>query len=121
MVALKKGSTLEYSSQDHLGSASVTTDTSGAVTSRTRYKPFGEVLLTSGSETNGTLNTEHKFTGQIFDTGTDMYYMGGRYYDRTLRRFTSLEGYLPAFNAPQSLNIGSAEAILKAGLVVIHA
>ena len=72
MVALKKNSTFEYLSQDHLGSTSITTNTSGAVTSRIRYKPFGEVLQTNGSETDGTLNTEYKFTGQRYDTGTDL-------------------------------------------------
>lgn len=67
-------STLEYVSQDHLGSTSITTNTSGAVTSRRRYKPFGEVLTTNGNETDGTLLTEYKFTGEIFDTGTDLYF-----------------------------------------------
>lgn len=104
MVALKSGSTLEYVSQDHLGSTSVTTDTSGNVTSRTRYKPFGEILLTSNQETSGTLNTERKFTGQIFDTGTDLYFYNARYYDRTLRRFTQADDIDPNRNNSQELN-----------------
>lgn len=104
MVALKKGSTLEYLHADHLGSTSVTTDTSGAVTSRTRYKAFGEVLTTGGQETTGTLNTEHKFTGQIFDTGTDLYFYNARYYDRTLRRFTQADTIVQDMSNPQHLN-----------------
>ncbi len=83
---------------------SVTTDTSGAVTSRTRYKPFGEVYTTYGSETSGTLNTEHKFTGQIFDTGTDLYFYNARYYDRVTRRFTQADTIVQSLGDPQALN-----------------
>lgn len=104
MVALKKDGTLEYLQSDHLGSTSITTDTSGAVTSRTRYKPFGEVMLTSNQETTGTLNTERKFTGQTFDTGTDLYFYNARYYDRTLRRFTQADTIVQSYGNPQFLN-----------------
>jgi len=72
--------------------------------SRTRYKPFGEVLLTSNQETSGTLNTEHKFTGQIFDTSTDLYFYNARYYDRVTRRFTQADTVVQSIASPQDLN-----------------
>ncbi|MBI3744379.1 MAG: hypothetical protein HY261_08875, partial [Chloroflexi bacterium] len=58
LVAFKKGSTLEYVHQDHLGGTVATTDSSGAVKSTTAYFPFGATRSSSG-----TLDTSREFTG----------------------------------------------------------
>ncbi len=62
-VALRNGngttSTVEWLHSDQLGSASLTTNASGAKVAEVRYKPFGETRYASGS-----LSTDRKFTGQ---------------------------------------------------------
>ncbi len=62
-VAMRKGSTLSYLLGDHLGSTSITTNTSGALVSEMRYKPWGETRYTSG-----TTPTQYQYTGQRNDS-----------------------------------------------------
>ena len=50
---------MEYFLSDHLGSTSITTDSTGAKISEIKYKPWGEVRYSSGTTAirkNGTLN-----------------------------------------------------------------
>jgi hypothetical protein len=44
-VAMRTGSTLYYLLGDHLGSTSITTNTSGALVAELRYKPWGDVTV----------------------------------------------------------------------------
>jgi RHS repeat-associated protein len=69
---------------DHLGSTSVTANSSGTKTAEVRYKPWGEDRYTSGS----TLTT-FKYTGQRQESSFGFYYYGARWYDSSLARFTS--------------------------------
>jgi RHS repeat-associated protein len=89
LVAQRKGTTLSYVMQDHLGSTSVTANSSGASTGTIRYFSFGETRSTTG-----TLTTDKKFTGQRLDA-TGLYYYGARYYDATIGRFISADTYIP--------------------------
>lgn len=50
---------------DHLGSASLTTNTSGAIVAQVRYKPWGETRYATGS-----LLTDRKWTGQRSEEAT---------------------------------------------------
>lgn len=97
-VAYRKGTTLEYVCQDHLGSTSVTTDTSGNVVATIAYFPFGATRTSSG-----TLNTDELFTGQRLDQ-TGLYYYGARYYDASIGRFTSADSVVQSLTNPQYLN-----------------
>jgi RHS repeat-associated protein len=97
-VAYRKGTTLQYLHQDHLGSTAVTTNTSGTVVARIGYYPFGGTRYTSG-----TLGTDKKFTGQRLDQ-TGLYYYSARYYDAGIGRFISPDTVTPGFGNPQSLN-----------------
>ena len=58
-ASVRTGSTLSYLLSDHLGSTSLTTNTSGTLVSEVRYKPWGETRLTIG-----TIYTDKLFTGQ---------------------------------------------------------
>lgn len=60
---------------DHLGSTSIVTDENGSNPKEMSYYPYGSTL---GSE--GDIPTERKFTGQIEDDSTDLYYYVDRYY-----------------------------------------
>ena len=57
--AMRINSTLYYMLKDHLGSASVVTDATGAIVGEQRYYPYGETRLTTG-----TIYTDKLFTGQ---------------------------------------------------------
>jgi RHS repeat-associated protein len=98
LIALRKGTTLSYAMQDHLGSTSATADSSGNSTSIIRYFSFGATRYTTG-----TLPTDKKFTGQRLDA-TGLYYYGARYYDASIGRFISPDTIVPDPANPQSLN-----------------
>lgn len=77
---------------DHLGSATLLTDTAG-VFERTTFTPFGNIDTRTGSR-SASLPT-HAYTGHEYDPESDLYYMRARYYDPSLGRFLSPD---PALN-----------------------
>jgi RHS repeat-associated protein len=98
LIAQRKVATLSYVLQDHLGSTSVTTDSSGNNPAAIKYFAFGATRSTTG-----TLPTDIKFTGQRLDA-TGLYYYGARYYDAAIGRFLSPDSIVPDPANPQSLN-----------------
>lgn len=102
-----------YVTTDHLGSTRVVTDASGCAVYRQDYLPFGETILTStGSPrmnatggsicaTNGYLASSaplpEQFTGQEFDTESNLNFFQARY-------FSGAEG---RFGSPDPDNIGA--------------
>ncbi len=91
-VAVRTGSsTLSFILTDHLGSTSVTTNSSGTLLTDNRYKAWGESRYASG-----TLPTKFTYTGQysnVADFGL-MYY-GARWYDSSLSRFAQADTIIP--------------------------
>jgi RHS repeat-associated protein len=98
LIAIRKGETLSYVLQDHLGSTTGTVNTGGSVASTISYFSFGAVRFSTGS-----LPTDKKFTGQELDS-TGLYYYGARYYDPVIGRFISADTIVPDPANPQSLN-----------------
>jgi len=91
--------TLYYILKDHLGSASVITDANGVTVGETRYYPYGETRLTTG-----TIFTDKLFTGQREMAGLGIYHYGARFYSSKLGRFLSADTITPdPFNS-QDLN-----------------
>jgi RHS repeat-associated protein len=84
--------------QDHLGSTSGTTDSSGTVSSTISYFSFGAIRSSTG-----TSPTDKKFTGQRLDN-TGLYYYNARYYDPAIGRFISADTIVTNPANPQSLN-----------------
>ncbi len=84
---------------DHLGGTNVITDISGARVQLNEYDPWGKV-----SRTEGNVDPEKRFTGQILDPESGLYYYGARYYDPELGRFISPDPIVPSPGDPQSLN-----------------
>jgi len=84
---------------DHLGGTNVITDISGLRVQLTEYDPWGKV-----SRNDGTVDPEKRFTGQILDPESGLYYYGARYYDPELGRFISPDPVIPSPGDPQSLN-----------------
>jgi RHS repeat-associated protein len=89
---------------DHLGSASLTTNSSGGFQSHVRYKPFGEVR--NGYSSAGMV-TDKLFTGQERETAgyvgnIDLF--GARFYSPVLGRFISADTIVPGARNPQAFN-----------------
>ncbi|HOT93492.1 MAG TPA: RHS repeat-associated core domain-containing protein, partial [Anaerolineae bacterium] len=98
-VAMRQGSsTLYYLLGDHLGSTSVTANSSGGKVAELRYHPWGGTRYTYGSTP-----TSYQFTGQRNDA-TGLYFYNARYYDPTLGRFLAADAIVPDPANPQSLN-----------------
>ena len=106
---------LEYLLGDHLGSASITTDTSGAKVSEMRYKPWGEVRY---SWTSGVVSTpayklsSYTFTGQYsymddpttsgVMEGFGLMFYNARFYSPYINHFTQPDTIIPDQTSPQS-------------------
>jgi RHS repeat-associated protein len=107
MVAMRvvssTGNVLYFIHGDHLGSASLTTNASGAPTSQLRYLPYGAPR--PGYPT-GNVPTAYRFTGQRSEEATlgSLYDYGARMYSPVLGRFLSADTIVPSPGKPQSLN-----------------
>jgi len=97
--AMRINGTLYYVLKDHLGSASVVTDSTGAIVGEQRYYPFGETRLTTGS-----MFTDKLYTSQREVTGLGIYHYGSRFYSPKLGRFLSADTIVPGAANPQNFN-----------------
>ena len=90
-----------YNLNDHLGTARITMNQSGAVTSSVEYFPFGELKSASGCAASS-----QRFTGKLFDNESGLQYFGARYLSNDLTRFTSVDPARESFDpiTPQSWN-----------------
>jgi len=100
---------VEYLLTDHLGSTSLTTDSSGVKVSEMRYKPWGEVRYawrtTSQTTKPAYALTRYTFTGQYshmddpttsgVTEGFGLMFYNARWYDPALGRFSSADSLVP--------------------------
>ena len=100
-VAMKDSSgNAYYIHADHLGSTHLMTNaTTGSVVRTNKYLPYGGTF-----ETSGTADDTHKYTGQVLDDNTGLYYYNARYYDPQLCTFISPDSVVQSQYDPQSLN-----------------
>lgn len=103
-----------YVTPDHLNNTRVVSNSTGTVTSRHDYLPFGEeinpALVSSGRQNVSTYNLgtiKQKYASKERDLETGLDYFGARYYSSALGRFTSpdspLVDQIP--ENPQSWNL----------------
>jgi RHS repeat-associated protein len=89
-----------YYHSDHLGSAQTVTNYAGAVHERLEYTPYGELWIDWRSDTAPEDATPFRFTGQILDPETGLYYYGARYLDPKTSRWLGVDPamgeYVPA-------------------------
>ncbi len=91
-VAMRTSSGVRYLFGDHLGSASVTADNSGANVTRQLYKAWGE------TRSSGSVPTKYQYTGQFAYNGQNeigLVFYVARFYDPALGRFTSPDTLIP--------------------------
>src|SRR5208283_691319 len=94
---------VHYYFSDHLGSASVITDSSGNVEEQTDYFPYGGIAYSSGADEN-----RYKFTGKERDTESGLDNFGARYDASNMGRFMTPDPlYLELHRLidPQQLNL----------------
>ncbi len=89
-VAMRRGSEVYYLGGDHLGSTSLTTDSSGGIISEVRYLPYGQVRWS-----NGTSVTDFGFTSQRNEASFGLMDYNARYYSPVLGRFVSPDTIVP--------------------------
>jgi len=96
---MRENGTLSYLLADHLGSTSITANSSGAKVAELRYNAWGDTRYSWG-----TTPTTYRYTGQRRDSYINMYYMGARWYDQQLGRWISPDTIIPQLGNPQSLS-----------------
>jgi RHS repeat-associated protein len=74
-IAFKKGNALAFLNSDHLGSNRQATDNNGLLISEAKFYPFGGI-----SNITPTFPSR-RYTGQVLDTETDLYFFNARYYN----------------------------------------
>ncbi len=95
-VAKKIGSQYYYYHEDAQGNVRVVMEGT-ALSFMTKYTPFGEPWLPTGTE-------EHRFLDSKTTKTTGLIQFGARYYDPTLGRFITDDPVLGSLLDPQSLN-----------------
>lgn len=90
-----------YYHQDNLNSSSALSGSSGAQQEVNVYYPFGR---TQTASPQASFQVSRRFTGQVFDAESGLYYYVGRYYDPELGRFIQADTIIPNIANPQSYN-----------------
>jgi len=80
------GSSAYYVTYDANGNVSEYIDSSGNIIAHYEYSPFGKLTATDGSMA---ADFNHRFSTKFFDTETNLYYYGFRYYSNGLGRWCS--------------------------------
>jgi len=96
-IAMRENGEVTYLHGDHLGSASLATDASGALLNDMRYTPYGVTR-------SGDMPMDRRFTDQRWESGLGLYDYEARFYSAALGRFISADTVVPDPLNPQSLN-----------------
>lgn len=83
-----------YYHSDHLGSSSLLTDPNGNIYQHYGYRAFGAERWDDSSY-DANINVTNRYTGQLLDKDTGLYYYGSRYYDPELARFVQADPVVP--------------------------
>jgi RHS repeat-associated protein len=90
---------VHYYFSNHLGSASMITDSSGNIQEQTDHYPYGGIAYTSGADPN-----HYKFTGKERDSESGLDDFDARYYASTMGRFMTPDPLAGHVSDPQTLN-----------------
>src|SRR5262249_23171090 len=80
-----------YQFGNHLGTACLELDSSGAVITYEEYYPYGPTSYQAGRSTTEVSQKRYRYTGKERDSETGLYYHGARYYAPWLARWTSCD------------------------------
>jgi len=79
------------------------TDADGDMVQHYNYSAFGNAIGTE-SEDPFAFRVSNRYTGQILDEDTGLYFYGARYYDPELARFIQADSVVPEAGSSQVLN-----------------
>jgi RHS repeat-associated protein len=99
LVAKNEDGTKHWYHQDHLSSTVAMSDATGALAKKTEYEAFGQEIASTGTAAN-----LRGYGSHWRDDESGLLYMGARYYDPTLVRFTQPDSVVPEPDDPQSWN-----------------
>jgi len=116
--------TVRYQYTNHLDSASLELDETGAIITYEEYHPFGTTSYRSGRSDTEVKLKRYKYVHKELDNETGLYYYGMRYYAPWIARFISVDPlqfkypeltpFQYASNAPISnIDLDGAEAFNK--------
>ncbi len=88
-----------YPLADALGSVRQWTDDEGSVTYAVGYEPFGDVLWQYG-----TTSSDWGFTGEWWDSSSEMLYLRARWYQPDTGRFTQVDTWEGDYQEPLTIN-----------------
>jgi RHS repeat-associated protein len=99
LIGERIGSTSYYYLHNNLGSVVGVVGSTGTVSNRYAYDPYGSVTASSGTVAN-----PWQFAGGYYDATTGLTKFGNRYYDSTSGRWTQQDSLSGSLSNPQSLN-----------------
>ncbi|KMQ50396.1 putative insecticidal toxin protein [Chitinispirillum alkaliphilum] len=82
---------IRYQYGNHLGSASLELNDTGALISYEEYFPYGGTSFTCGTNQKEVKLKEYRYTGKERDEATGLYYYGARYYAAWIGRWLSAD------------------------------
>jgi RHS repeat-associated protein len=85
-----------YYTQNNIGSTTMLTDNTGAPKQSYLYKPYGEEWVTEYNYDDSDI--ERKFTGQMYDSESKLYYYNARYYSAETGMFISPDPGMSGLN-----------------------
>ena len=110
IASVRLNGTTQFYHGNHLGSASVITDMTGAIKQKIEYHPFGTNRLTNPAQ-YGTYdydssfpNVDYTFTDQEADTEFGLLNFKGRLYEPVIGRFISADSIVPEPGNLQAFN-----------------
>ncbi|MCK4643441.1 RHS repeat-associated core domain-containing protein [bacterium] len=98
--------TEEYNFTDIQGSLVMTADAlTGAVTSRTKYDPYGNLLWANIQHQSSNISEDrYSYTGKEMNAETGLVYFGARWYDGDTGRFVSTDPISIMLEEPVNIN-----------------
>ncbi len=91
---------------NHLGTATLELDTTGAIISYEEYYPFGSTSFQSGRTAAEVSLKRYRFTGKERDEESGFYYHGARYYIPWLCRWAAVDPLEQQYSPWSSYNYG---------------
>lgn len=99
-VPIATAQTVTYFHNDASGTPIVATDAAGNLLWKENYRPYGDKLNNQAASSRNKIG----FAGRPYDGNTGLSYMGARYYDPVIGRFTGIDAALPEPENVHSLN-----------------
>ena len=96
-----KTNVFQYYHPDDLTSTSIQTDTNGTVIQNYEYSAFGQSRYTQNTNL---FKVSRRYTSQVLDDATGLYYYNARYYDPLLARFIQPDDIIQDLSNPQTYN-----------------